>query len=265
MLLFVIIDAWAWENCFCKKSAKLSQRIYRKLRFVKITTGIYIILLFAIIDKWVNWFVPIVLFTFFIPLIHIIKTMKKNQLFTLPNFLSAYRILALPFIFWAVYHHNKFLFTILLSINLITDIFDGIIARVFHLETDFGARLDSIADSGTFISAIAGMVFLEREFVTEHGMAFILVLVLYLLVYVVSFLKFRKGPSLHLYSSKVVAYLQGIFLFTFFVFGYQSAYFYFMIVCSCLSHMEEILILTRLSVLRSNCKGILWVLKENNE
>ena len=189
--------------------------------------------------------------------------MSKEKIVNLPNALSAYRLLAIPFIVWAILKGDKHLFITLLSVNLITDILDGIIARAFKLETALGARLDSLADIGSYLLAVLGLLILEREFVNEHETAFKIIIVLYFIPQIISLFRFRKTLSLHLYSSKVLGYVQGIFMFTYFFFGYSAWYFYFMIIVSCLSYCEEMIIVSFIPQLKSNVKSLYFILKEN--
>ena len=184
---------------------------------------------------------------------------KKENIWNVPNALSIYRILALPFIIYAIRVGDKPLFITLLSINLITDILDGLIARVFHLQTELGARLDSLADIGTYIMAFAGMIMLERSFVMEHRIEFSLLIGMWLLPQLVSLIRFRRFPSFHLWSYKVTGYVQGVFIFTFFIFGVSTIYFYIMLVISFLAYMEELLLVSVLPELRSNVKSSLFV------
>ena len=187
--------------------------------------------------------------------------MKKEKIINLPNALSAYRLLAVPFIIWSIWRGNKNLYITLLSINLITDILDGLIARALKLETKLGAQLDSYADLGSCLMAFAGVFILENGFVKAHATAFEILMGLYALPYIISLMRFRRVPSLHLYSSKLLGYVQGIFMFSYFVFGYSAWYFYFMIAVSCLSYMEEVIIVSFIPQLRSNVRGIYFILK----
>ncbi len=188
----------------------------------------------------------------------------RKSLFNIPNCLSAYRILALPALVYAIVRENNQLFIVLLSINLITDILDGLIARTFKLETEFGAKLDSVADIGTYIMAFTGMIALHGKFVSDHAFSFGLILVLYVIPQLISLIKFRRMPSLHLYSNKVTGYIQGIFIFTFFNFGYYAPYFYFMIIASCIAYLEELVCVLYLKELKSNVKTIAHVLKSSH-
>jgi len=185
----------------------------------------------------------------------------QENILNVPNFLSFYRLLAIPFIVWSLFEENKTLFVALICINLITDILDGLIARTFNLCTEFGARLDSLADIGTFLLSISCFWVFEKLFVLEHQFAFITLFSFYAIPQLVSLLKFKRPTSFHLYSNKIVGYIQGIFIFTFFVFGYNEFYFYFMVAASCLGDFEVFLLVLLLPKIISNAKSIFSVLK----
>ncbi|MGV3761936.1 CDP-alcohol phosphatidyltransferase family protein [Parapedobacter sp.] len=187
-------------------------------------------------------------------------TIKENS-WNVPNALSAYRILALPFIIHSIALGNKQLFITLLSINLITDILDGLIARLFRLQTELGAKLDSLADIGTYIMAFAGLITLEQEFVAEYRYGFVCLITLWMLPQFLALLRFGRFPSFHLWSNKATGYIQGIFIFTFFLFGFWKPYFCFMLVFSCLAYLEELALVLTLPKLRSNLKSIFFVFR----
>jgi cardiolipin synthase len=188
--------------------------------------------------------------------------MKTENKFNIPNLLSAYRLIALPLIVYAMIQGDKQLYITLLSVNLITDILDGVIARTFKLETEFGARLDSLADIGTYIMAFSGMIILEYDFVSKYALAFIVLVSLYLMPQIISLIRFKRTTSLHLYSSKVTGYVQGIFIFSYFNWGVTNWYFYLMLVCSYIAYTEALIILICIPQLRSNVKGIYFMLKQ---
>ncbi|RYZ80211.1 MAG: CDP-alcohol phosphatidyltransferase family protein [Moraxellaceae bacterium] len=181
--------------------------------------------------------------------------------YTIPNFLSAYRILAVPVIVWTLVHSHRELFVTLICINLITDIIDGWIARKFNMTTEFGARLDSIADIGTFVLSIVGFWIFETTFVMGHALEFWLIFGVYGLAQLASILKFRRPTSLHLYTSKVLGYIQGVFIFTFFVFGNCAVYFYFMVVLSIIADLEVLAVVLSISKPISNGQSIFHTLK----
>ncbi len=185
----------------------------------------------------------------------------KENIWNLPNVISFYRLVSFPFLFYLIYINNESLFALLLCINLVSDILDGLIARVFKLQTEFGARLDSLADWGTYILAFLGIYQFKME---DHKADFWLLYVFIgLIVFynVFSFMKFKRLPSFHMYSAKIGGYLQGIYFFSLFAFGYYPPIFYLAMIWGWISSLEEIIILIYFNKLRSNVKGLYWVLK----
>ncbi len=73
-------------------------------------------------------------------------TLKKQDLFKLPNILCYIRILLIPlfvFLFCKQFFWQSALVAVLASV---TDIVDGYIARTFNMKTDWGMFLDPLAD-----------------------------------------------------------------------------------------------------------------------
>lgn len=189
------------------------------------------------------------------------KTLARN----IPNILSAYRLLTFPLLLWLIWKGERNLFIVLLSINLITDILDGLIARTFKLSTEFGAKLDSLADITTHIAAFTAFFVLERDFVMSHLWAFVSIFALWMIPQIVCLLRFRHNPHLHLYSNKIAGYFQGIFIFTYFNWGNSDLYFYTMWTVTILAFLEELVVVAAIPALRSNVKGIYWMVKENGK
>ena len=187
--------------------------------------------------------------------------MKTNAI-NIPNMLSAYRLLALPFLSYAIATENSQQFILLLSLNLITDILDGFIARTFHLETELGARLDSFADIGTYLMAFTGMLVLQHPFVMQHYSQFMLLAGLYVTPQLISLLRFQRTTSLHLYSSKVLGYIQGIFIFHLFMFGGSTGFFNLMVCFGYATYLEALIIVLLTPRLRSNVKGLYFMYRD---
>ena len=64
----------------------------------------------------------------------------------IPNILTSIRIILTPFIIYLSYVDNIIGALILVFVASITDMFDGMIARKYHLTSDLGAKLDTISD-----------------------------------------------------------------------------------------------------------------------
>lgn len=179
----------------------------------------------------------------------------------IPNILSSYRLVSFPVLLIFALLGYEDLFVIFLVINLATDILDGLIARILNQQTEFGARLDSIADIGTYILAVTGIFVFKWDAFTPHMLSFGAFLSLFVLSNLLSVLKFRRFPSLHLYSWKIGGYIQGAFFFILFVSGFNIYFYYIMVSWGILSFMEHIIIQLMLPEMRSNQKGLFWVIK----
>ncbi len=190
--------------------------------------------------------------------------MKMHIPLNVPNILSFYRLLSFPVVLYLALTGRENWFVLLFCVNLVTDILDGLIARVFHLETEFGAKLDSMADTGTFILAVAGIWLFKWPDFEPHVVSFSLLIGLFVFSHLLTVIKFGHLPSLHLYSWKIGGYIQGIFFFVLFVFGFNTAFYYFMAIWGILSFTEHILIQLLLPELKSNMKGLYWVLRDRS-
>lgn len=79
--------------------------------------------------------------------------MKENNL-NIPNALSIFRIVLIPFIVWA-YSLNRRIFTVvLIAVSAVTDVIDGVIARKFDMVTALGKALDPVADKLTLLAML---------------------------------------------------------------------------------------------------------------
>lgn len=78
------------------------------------------------------------------------QTKSKNRILTIPNLLSLFRVVLIPFIVWAYCGiENRYLALGLIVLSAFTDIVDGFIARKFDMVSDFGKVIDPIADKLT--------------------------------------------------------------------------------------------------------------------
>jgi len=184
---------------------------------------------------------------------------------TIPNILSSYRILVFPLIMYFIFSGQEQLFAIFLVVNLVSDILDGLIARVFNQKTAIGARLDSIGDIGTYIAAICGVGIFKWQDLSSNSIPFYVFIGMYVLMYLVSFLKFKKVPSLHLYTFKLTGYVHGIFFAVLFLDEFHLWFYYLAMGWGLLAIVEEIVVLFVLKSLKSDVKGLYWVLKEQQK
>ena len=187
--------------------------------------------------------------------------MKLRIPLNIPNILSLYRLISFPFVLYLALNGYEKTYSLLLCINLVTDILDGLIARTFNMMTEIGAKLDSLADLGTYKLAFIGIYCFKAEEFQPYVISFSIYLGLFVLSNLVALAKFKRLPSLHLYSWKIGGYLQGTFFFTLFVFGFYPVYYYVIVIWGILACLEHIGVQLLLKEMRSNAKGLYWVIR----
>ncbi|MEE4177777.1 MAG: CDP-alcohol phosphatidyltransferase family protein [Bacteroides sp.] len=188
--------------------------------------------------------------------------MNKKEILTIPNLLSFYRLLMFPVILYFILSGHEKFFALFLVINLVTDVADGFIAKKFNMATEFGAKLDSIADDFTYFLAFLGLVVFKLDDFLPHIHSFIFWFVLMASTLVFSLVKFGRLPSFHLYSFKIGGYIQAFFFIILFTFGFITPLYYFMVTWGILAALEHLSIQFILTEMRSNAKGLYWVMKE---
>jgi len=156
-------------------------------------------------------------------------------------------------------------YVILLCISLVSDVLDGNIARIFKLQTNFGAALDNLADICTYAMAMLGLFVFKWTEIEPHAWLLFLFLGLFLLSYIVAFVRFKKIPGLHLYSAVSAGYIQSAFFFVLFVFGFYTWMYYVAVIWGIVAYTEKIFVLLKLDDIKIGVKGLYWLLKKQKE
>jgi len=186
---------------------------------------------------------------------------KGENILNIPNLISLYRLLVFPVILFMALTNRENWFVVLLCISLVSDVLDGSIARYFKLQTNFGAALDNLADICTYAMAILGLYIFKWSDIESHAWFLYIFLGVFVLSYFVSLVRFGKIPGLHLYSAVSAGYVQGIFFFVLFVFGFYAWMFYLAIGWGLIAYIEKILVLLRLDDIKIGVKGLYWLIK----
>jgi cardiolipin synthase (CMP-forming) len=185
-----------------------------------------------------------------------------KELLTIPNLITIYRLLVFPLILYFAIAGKESMFAIFLVINLVTDAIDGFIARRFKMETEIGAKLDSFADNLTYVLVFVGIYVFKLEEFLLYKISLLIYIGMLLFTVIFSLIKFGKFPSLHMYITKIGGYLQGAFFICLFTVGFITPFYYFVICWGILGAIESIAIQLTIPEMRSNVKGLYWVLKE---
>ncbi len=86
------------------------------------------------------------------------KRLSKEEIITIPNMISFFRIVLIPVFLWLYCEKElKFEAIAVLVISGASDILDGMIARRFNMISDFGKLLDPVADKLTQAALILSL------------------------------------------------------------------------------------------------------------
>jgi CDP-diacylglycerol--glycerol-3-phosphate 3-phosphatidyltransferase len=180
----------------------------------------------------------------------------------LPNALSIARILASPVLVALAAAGNETAFTWVLVPALLSDIADGLVARIFRLQSKLGALLDSIGDVLLLFTSLYGVWVFHPGIVADHRMAGVLLIGAWAIQVVAALLRYGRLSSFHTLLSKVAGYLLGIFVGVLFVFGFQPWLLYLAVAVSVVGNLEELVLLALLPKWRPDVRGLWWLLRE---
>lgn len=128
-------------------------------------------------------------------------------------------------------------------LGLLTDIFDGIIARRQHISNEKLRRLDSQTDMIFWLSIGIAAWLLRKDLLREHTIGVWTIIGMEILCYTVSIVKFKKETCTHSYLSK----FWGISLLVAFtaLIGFNTAgvYYYVCVILGFIAHLDVILIM----------------------
>jgi CDP-diacylglycerol--glycerol-3-phosphate 3-phosphatidyltransferase len=165
---------------------------------------------------------------------------------TIPYLLIAIRFVFAPIIFFLAFtkaEESRFIILSLMFIGLLTDIFDGIIARKVGVSSEKLRRLDSQVDLVFWLSLGFAAYFINTELIKSEWKNIALIFIMEALCYIISFIKFKKETCTHAFLSKMWG-LSLLIAFTYLI-GFQQAgwAFYLTIILGFISHLDVILII----------------------
>jgi phosphatidylglycerophosphate synthase len=94
-------------------------------------------------------------------------------------------------------------YVLLMAIAALSDVYDGVLARRWNVETGKLRQWDSIADTIFFIGVLFGMAFMFPELIRENIIGIGTILGLETVRYGVDYVKFKRGASYHARSAKM--------------------------------------------------------------
>ena len=103
---------------------------------------------------------------------------------------------------WSVPAYYREWIVVLMVYGLVSDFFDGFIARRVGASTEKLRRLDSGIDQFFWVSVIAATIIITPEFYKEHIWQVSALALAEALAYVISYIRFRKEVATHAIASK---------------------------------------------------------------
>ena len=142
--------------------------------------------------------------------------LKKDDILTIPNMLSFFRILLIPVMVLVYNHFDHCIATIgVIALSGLTDIADGKIARKYNITSDFGKFIDPVADKLTqlamilcLLSKYPGMLALVILMVLKESFLFALSYITFKRTGIVNSAKwYGKVTTAVLYSVMIILFL----------------------------------------------------------
>jgi len=184
---------------------------------------------------------------------------NSNLLNQLPKVLICSRLLLgilILVLSWIQISHYRIFAVVLFSIGLLTDIFDGIIARQLNVSTVKLRRMDSTVDMIFFILVALSTLIVSPQFFKDHKIEVIILTGSEAISYIICFLKFRKEVATHSIASKIWTIILFATLIQVMITGNSSALFDVCFYVGIVTRIEIIAIILLLRTWASDVPGI---------
>lgn len=182
------------------------------------------------------------------------------------NAITLYRLAAAFVLFALILGDRVDIFKWLLAVSFFTDMIDGYLARKYHVDSVWGARIDSLADDFTMLVGIIATCVLKPDFIRSEFVMVAVLLGLYVVQTVLAIIRYHRISSFHTYLAKGAALLQGSFLILlFFLPTPPTVLFYIASTVTILDISEEIILVLLLREWQTDVKGLYWVLRKQRQ
>lgn len=151
----------------------------------------------------------------------------------------------------------------IICLGLLSDIFDGIIARYLNVSSEKLRRMDSTVDMVFWLFVTVSAFVKYPGFVHENFLQIGIVIVLEIISYIISFIKFKKEVATHAILSKIWALLLFATLLQIISSGTSGLLFQLCFYAGVASRMEIILILLLLKQWHNDVPSLFHVNKIN--
>jgi CDP-diacylglycerol--glycerol-3-phosphate 3-phosphatidyltransferase len=164
--------------------------------------------------------------------------MKLSQI---PSILVGFRLAIAPLLAWDAFDHQiSSWFVSAYILAVLSDIFDGIIARKLGVSTAQLRQADSWADISLYVCIALSVWWVYPQVVRDFQVPLIAAIAAQLLLFATSLIKFGKFPSFHTYTAKIWGLSLLIATVSLFGFG-NAAPLWLAIVLCWVNSLEEIM------------------------
>ncbi|OKH19826.1 CDP-diacylglycerol--glycerol-3-phosphate 3-phosphatidyltransferase [[Limnothrix rosea] IAM M-220] len=159
----------------------------------------------------------------------------------LPGILVSFRFAVAPLLLWdAADQRTSSWFVVGYILAVLSDIFDGIIARRLGVSTTALRQADSWADISLYLCIAISAWLVYPEVLVAFKIPLLSAIAIQLCLFTVSLIKFKKMPSFHTYTAK--AWGLALLIATIALFGFNYAETLWLAIALCwLNTVEEIL------------------------
>ena len=181
--------------------------------------------------------------------------MAKPTLYSIPNILSLSRLALVPVLITWAYFGRAQAFLAVLAISLLSEVFDGYLARKLNQTSELGAKLDSWGDVLTYGCMILGLYRIWPQIFVEQAWFLVATTLSFMLPVVHALNKFGEYPSYHTLGAKTAAVLMAPAFYLLTLMG-ADLFFNAVIVFHIIVAFEEVAITSVLTQPRSNVRSI---------
>ncbi|WP_224996007.1 CDP-alcohol phosphatidyltransferase family protein [Cesiribacter sp. SM1] len=188
-----------------------------------------------------------------------LKRLNAAELFAL------WRVVSFPIILVFIYLGDRHVTAWLYMLFFSTDAIDGLLARLFDMESVRRARLDTLGDILYLLTGVLGYYVFETIHFAEHLFLLLPVLGLYLIQFILAMSKWGQPSTYHTLLAKLAAFVQVVFLVWVFFFGVYQPLFYLAVGISLVDALEDIIITIILHKQKSHILGLPWLRKKKEK
>ncbi len=166
----------------------------------------------------------------------------------IPSLLIGMRFTIAPLlVFDALDHKTSYWFIIGYIIAVLSDIFDGIIARRLKVSTAQLRQADSWADIFLYLCVAISTWLVYPQVIIDFRVPLLSAITIQLILFAISLIKFQKFPSFHTYTAK--AWGLALLVATVGLFGFSYANTLWLAIVLCwVNSLEEILMVLLLPI-----------------